>query len=155
MGIEELVSEARRKLTRLTPQEVERAVATDAILIDIRSETQRALDGTVPAARFVPRNVLEWRLDPSSPWRDPELARPDALVILMCDEGYQSSLAAATLKELGLSRATDLLGGFQAWRTAGLPVEPPAPGTLERTKTTPSSPQAGLPSEALFRVHGH
>ena len=155
MGIEELVSEARRKLARLTPKEVDRALATDAILIDIRSETQRAVDGTVAAARFVPRNVLEWRLDPSSPWHDPELARPDALVILMCDEGYQSSLAAATLKELGLRRATDLLGGFQAWRTAGLPVEAPPPGTLEATTTTPPSRQVGPPPEASFRVHGH
>jgi rhodanese-related sulfurtransferase len=155
MGVEQLVSEARRKLTRLTPHEVDRALTTDAILIDIRSETQRAVDGTVPAARFVPRNVLEWRLDPSSPWRDSELARPDALVILMCDEGYQSSLAAATLKELGLSRATDLLGGFQAWRTAGLSVEPPPRGTLERTTTTPPSREVGPPAEALFRLHGH
>ena len=78
--------------------------------MDIRSETQRATDGTVPGARFVPRNVLEWRLDPSSPSRDPELAQADALVVVMCDEGYQSSLAAATLQSLGLSRATDLVG---------------------------------------------
>jgi rhodanese-related sulfurtransferase len=124
MGIDELLGEARRKLSRLTPHEADRALAEGALLVDIRSETQRARDGTVPGARFVPRNVLEWRLDPSSDSSDPELARADALVVLMCDEGYQSSLAAATLQELGLSLATDLEGGFQAWRAAGLPVEP-------------------------------
>jgi rhodanese-related sulfurtransferase len=129
MGIEQLLSEARRKLTRLTPQEADRALANGALLVDIRSEKQRATDGTVPRARFVPRNVLEWRLDPSSRSRDPELARPDALIIVMCDEGYQSSLAAATLQELGLHRATDMAGGFRAWRAAGLAVAslPPAP----------------------------
>jgi rhodanese-related sulfurtransferase len=124
MGIEELLGEARERLDRLTPTEVDRALRDGAVLVDIRSETQRARDGTVPGARFIPRNVLEWRLDPSSGSRDPELARADALIVLMCDEGYQSSLAAATLQELGLSRATDLVGGFQAWRAAGLPVEP-------------------------------
>jgi len=125
MGIERLLNEARQKLTRLTPQEADRALADGALLIDIRSEEQRASDGTVPGARFVPRNVLEWRLDPSSPSRDPELARADALIVLMCDEGYQSSLAAATLQELGLRRATDLAGGFRAWRAAGLAVQLP------------------------------
>jgi rhodanese-related sulfurtransferase len=124
MGIEELLAEARRRLDRLTPRETDRALRDGAVLVDIRSETQRARDGTVPGARFVPRNVLEWRLDPSSRSRDPELARADALIVVMCDEGYQSSLAAAILQELGLSRATDLVGGFQAWRAAGLPVEP-------------------------------
>jgi rhodanese-related sulfurtransferase len=124
MGIEQLLGEARRRLDRLTPEQAHRARRDGAILVDIRSETQRARDGTVPGARFVPRNVLEWRLDPSSRSRDPELARADALIVVMCDEGYQSSLAAATLQELGLSRATDVVGGFQAWRAAGLPVEP-------------------------------
>lgn len=124
MGIEELLGEARGRLDRLTPKEADRALRDGAVLVDIRSETQRARDGTVPGARFVPRNVLEWRLDPSSRSRDPELAQADALIVVMCDEGYQSSLAAVTLQELGLSRATDLVGGFQAWRAAGLPVEP-------------------------------
>ena len=123
MGIEQLLREARQRLNRLTPKEADRALRDGAVLVDIRSETQRAGDGTVPGARFVPRNVLEWRLDPSSRSRDPELARADALVVVMCDEGYQSSLAAATLQELGLSRATDLVGGFQAWGAAGLPVD--------------------------------
>ena len=96
-----------------------------AHLVDIRSESQRAADGTVPGARFVPRNVLEWRLDPASRHRDPELADPRAMVVLMCDEGYASSLAAATVKGFGLEGATDLIGGFQAWRAEGLPVDAP------------------------------
>ena len=92
--------------------------------MDIRSDRQRAVDGVIPGARFIARNVLEWRLDPDSPDRDPELARPPARVILICDEGYQSSLAAATVQRFGLAEATDVVGGFQAWRAAGLPVEP-------------------------------
>ena len=124
MGIERLLKESRRKLERLTPQQAERALGEGGLLIDIRSDNQRASDGIVPGAVFIQRNVLEWRLDPSSPWGDPALARADSLVIVMCDEGYQSSLAAATLQELGLSRATDMVGGFQAWRAASLPVEP-------------------------------
>ena len=122
--IDELLAEARSRLTRLDPREAAAAVADGALLIDIRSESQRAADGVVPEAAFVARNVLEWRLDPESPWRDPELARTDRRVIVMCDQGYQSSLVAATLQDLGHADATDLAGGFQAWRGAGLPVEP-------------------------------
>ena len=98
-----------------------------AALVDIRSEGQRAADGVVPGAHPVPRNVLEWRLDPASDHRNPRLARRGARVILICDEGYQSSLAAATLRDLGID-ATDVIGGFQAWRQAGLPVVSPASG---------------------------
>jgi rhodanese-related sulfurtransferase len=93
--------------------------------VDIRSDSQRARDGEVPGAAFVPRNVLEWRCDPASPHRDPDLARRDRTVIVICDEGYQSSLAAANLRRFGLD-ATDVVGGFQAWRAAGLPVERPS-----------------------------
>lgn len=78
----------------------------------------------MPGAIVIARNVLEWRCDPDSDTRDPRLAALDRRVILMCDGGYQSSLAAATLQDMGLRRATDLVGGFQAWRAAGLPVEP-------------------------------
>ena len=104
-------------------------MAGGAVLIDIRSEFQRERDGVIPGAHCVPRNALEWRLDPASRHSDPSLGEDlDRLVILVCDEGYQSSLAAATLQDLGFSRATDLIGGFQAWREAGLSVEsrPPA-----------------------------
>jgi rhodanese-related sulfurtransferase len=122
--VDQLLDEARRKLRRLTPQEALEAARDGALLVDIRSETQRARDGAIPGARFVPRNVLEWRLDPASSSRDETLARPDALIVVICDAGYQSSLAAATLQELGLRRATDVDGGFRAWRSVGLPVEP-------------------------------
>ncbi|MGI8624560.1 MAG: rhodanese-like domain-containing protein [Solirubrobacteraceae bacterium] len=99
------------------------AVAAGAVLVDIRSDLQRARDGLVPGAVVVARNVLEWRCDPASADRDPAVSGPARRVVLMCDAGYQSSLAAATLQRLGLPLATDLAGGFQAWRAAGLPVE--------------------------------
>ena len=117
--IDELLEAARARLDRVSPAEAAAAVSDGALLVDIRSESQRADDGTLTEARFVPRNVLEWRLDPASEHRDPELASYDRRVIIMCNEGYQSSLAAATLKELGVE-ATDMIGGFQAWREAGL-----------------------------------
>jgi rhodanese-related sulfurtransferase len=124
-SVDELLTRARSRLDRVEPREAQAARESGALLIDIRSDSQRAADGVVPGAAFVPRNVLEWRLDPASPHREPELAHPDRRIVLMCDEGYQSSLAAATLQELGLPRATDLAGGFQAWRDAGLPVDRP------------------------------
>jgi len=123
-SVDQLLDEARRRLRRLTPAEALQASRDGALLVDIRSESQRARDGAIPGARFVPRNVLEWRLDPASSSRDDELARPEAQVVVFCDAGYQSSLAAAVLQELGLDRATDMEGGFQAWLGAGLPVEP-------------------------------
>jgi rhodanese-related sulfurtransferase len=121
--VERLLEEARSELARVSPAEAQAQAEESAVLVDIRSEAQRARDGTLPGAKWFPRNVLEWRLDPSSPDRDPEAARRDVPVIVMCDEGYQSSLAAATLRRFGLD-ATDVIGGFQAWRAAGLPVEP-------------------------------
>jgi rhodanese-related sulfurtransferase len=122
MGVEAMLDAARGRLQRLTPTEARQRVVAGALLIDIRSDAQRERDGVVPGALFISRNVLEWRCDPSSAWRDPVAADPDREVIVMCDEGYQSSLAAATLQDLGLERATDLIGGFQAWRAAGLEV---------------------------------
>jgi rhodanese-related sulfurtransferase len=122
--IDELLAEARSRLTRLDPVEADAAVRDGALLIDIRAESQRAADGVVPGALFIARNVLEWRCDPSSEHRDPRIDGRERQLIIMCNEGYQSSLAAAMLHELGLTRTTDLAGGFQAWRAAGLPVEP-------------------------------
>jgi rhodanese-related sulfurtransferase len=119
--VEELLAEARARLQRLSPEEASHAVRTDAVLIDIRSDDQRSTDGEIPGAIFVPRNVLEWRLDPASSYRDAQLARRDRRIVLLCNEGYQSSLAAETLTRFGLD-ATDVVGGFQAWRAAGLPV---------------------------------
>ncbi len=121
--VDQFLSEARARLARLGPEEAKRALEKGALLIDIRSDSQRAHDGLIPGAKVVPRNELEWRLDPECDYRDPELARPDAQLIVCCNEGYQSSLVAATLKDMGFDRATDLDGGFQAWREAGLPVE--------------------------------
>src|SRR6188474_791209 len=120
---EDLLAEARRDLERLEPSEAAAAIAAGALLVDVRSELQRERDGVVPGSIHFPRNVLEWRCDPSCEARDERVCDPSRLLIVMCDEGYQSSLAAANLKRLGFERATDLAGGFQAWRAAGLPVE--------------------------------
>jgi rhodanese-related sulfurtransferase len=121
--VDELLAEARRGLERLEPAAAAAAMEDGAILVDVRSELQRERDGVVPGSVFFPRNVLEWRCDPRSSARDERVGDRGRLLIVMCDEGYQSSLAAANLKRLGFERATDLAGGFQAWRAAGLPVE--------------------------------
>ena len=126
--VNELLAESRERLARLEPLQARAAMLSGSLLVDIRSEVQRHADGVVPGALFFPRNVLEWRLDPASGHADPRVPGPDAEVIVMCNEGYQSSLAAATLQDLGFARATDLVGGFQAWRAAGLPVEPAGTG---------------------------
>jgi rhodanese-related sulfurtransferase len=124
MTINDLVAAARRRLDRLTPEQARAAAFRGAVLIDIRSERQRGRDGLIPGAVFCPRNALEWRVDPASGHSDPALGGEfDRHLILVCDEGYQSSLAAATLQDLGFARAADVVGGFQAWRAAGLPVE--------------------------------
>jgi rhodanese-related sulfurtransferase len=120
--VAQLLEAARAELPRISPEEAHAAVLAGAALVDIRSETQRRKDGGIATATPIPRNVLEWRLDPACPDRDPELARRDGVVILICDGGYQSSLAAATLRRFGLD-AADVIGGFKAWRAAGLPVE--------------------------------
>ena len=125
--IDELLADARRRLARLDPAQALRAMRAGAALIDIRSDTQIARDGIIAGALVIPRNVLEWRLDPVSQLRHPRAPQLDDQVILLCDEGCQSSLAAATLQQLGFARATDVEGGFQAWRAAGLPVEQPSP----------------------------
>jgi rhodanese-related sulfurtransferase len=122
LTIDELLATARDRLCRLHPAEALAAMRAGAALIDIRGDSQIARDGTVPGALVIARNVLEWRLDPASQHRHPQAPGLPDCVIVLCDEGYQSSLAAATLQELGFARATDVVGGFQAWRGAGLPV---------------------------------
>jgi rhodanese-related sulfurtransferase/DNA-binding transcriptional ArsR family regulator len=124
--IDELLACARQEISRLDPRVAHAAVRAGATLIDIRSDSQIAADGTIPGALVIARNVLEWRLDPTSPFRHPAAPGLDDQVILLCNEGYQSSLAAATLRQLGFSGVSDVEGGFQAWRDAGLPVQPPA-----------------------------
>jgi len=121
-SVEQLLADARAGLRRLTPEQARDATGAGAVLVDIRSDSQRARDGVIPGARFVPRNVLEWRLDPACPHRDPGLARSGAWIVLICDEGFQSSLAAATVSTFGLA-ATDVIGGFRAWRADGLDVQ--------------------------------
>jgi rhodanese-related sulfurtransferase len=120
--VDGLLASARDQLDRLSPESALSAARDGAVLVDIRSEAQLRRDGLIPGAAVIPRNVLEWRLDPACPDRDPEVAQRGRRVILICDEGYQSSLAAATLKQFGLD-ATDVIGGAQAWRAAGLPLE--------------------------------
>ena len=114
--VEELLEAARSRLRRVEPAQVDDELARGAVLVDIRDESQRAAGGAVPEAVVIPRNVLEWRCDPSSPWRDPRVSDPSRRLIVMCEEGYQSSLVAAALQELGHPDATDLVGGYQAWR---------------------------------------
>ena len=111
--IDELLAAARARLERVGPADAQAAIAEGALLVDIRAESLRERDGIVPGSTFIARNVLEWRV---------EQMRSAPRVVVMCNEGYQSSLAAATLRDLGLE-ATDLVGGFQAWRAAGLPLD--------------------------------
>ena len=118
----EILAAARQRLHRLSPAGASAAMARGALLVDIRPERQRAAEGGVPGALCVERNVLEWRFDPCSDARLPQAASHDLRVIVMCSQGYASSLAAASLQDLGLHRATDLAGGFLAWAAAGLPV---------------------------------
>jgi rhodanese-related sulfurtransferase len=122
--IDQLLDAARARLQRVDPAAGQAAMADGARLVDIRADSQLAQDGVVPGALVLSRNVLEWRLDPDCAHRHPDAPGTDERVIVMCNEGYQSSLAAATLQDLGFDRATDLIGGFQAWRAAGLPVAP-------------------------------
>jgi rhodanese-related sulfurtransferase len=122
--VAQLLADARARLNRLEPERAQAAVSAGGLLIDIRSEFQRKRDGVIPGSRFIARNVLEWRCDPASPWRDRAITDARTRPILICNEGYQSSLAAATLQQLGLHDATDVIGGFQAWKAAGLPLEP-------------------------------
>jgi rhodanese-related sulfurtransferase len=121
--VEQLLVDVRNGLRRRTVEEALADMADGLRLVDIRSNAQRAADGLIPGAVHVPRNVLEWRLDPACPHRDPELGRRDARIALICNEGYQSSLAAATVARFGLAEVNDVIGGFQAWCAAGLPVE--------------------------------
>jgi len=125
--VERLLRRARRRLSRLEPREVEGRLADGAVLVDIRPEPQRVRDGEPRGAVVVCRNVLEWRCDLHSPWREERLCAGAPRLILICDEGCQSSLAAAALHDLGRSDATDVVGGFRAWVAAGLPVRAASP----------------------------
>lgn len=119
--IDVIVEQARRRLYRLRPQEAYAAAAGDALLVDIRPHINRRLEGAIPGALIIDRNVLEWRLDPASD-SHLDVASYDALVVLFCNEGYASSLAAASLKDIGIAAATDMIGGYRAWCALGLPT---------------------------------
>ncbi|MEU5418161.1 rhodanese-like domain-containing protein [Streptomyces sp. NPDC020799] len=123
MRVEELLAAARTGLDRLGPLEAATVQTEGGLLVDIRYAALRERDGLVPGALVVERNELEWRLDPLSEHRAAEATGHDLRVVVICDEGYASSLAAASLRLLGIRHATDLAGGFQAWRAAGLPVD--------------------------------
>ncbi|WP_408638186.1 rhodanese-like domain-containing protein [Nonomuraea corallina] len=121
-SIEWILADRRRSLHRLSPAEAYARWLGGALVVDIRPAAQRAEEGEVPGALVIERNVLEWRFDPVGEARLPEATGYDVEVIVLCSEGYTSSLAAASLHELGLTRSTDVIGGFRAWREAGLPA---------------------------------
>jgi rhodanese-related sulfurtransferase len=125
--IDDLVEDARARIRRLTPEEAREAQANGAVILDTRTYEQRHEHGVIPGAIVVSRNVIEWRVDPTSGWDDPDIVGRTGPVIVMCQEGFASSLAAATLIGLGIEDATDLAGGFEAWKDAGLPVAEAAP----------------------------
>jgi Rhodanese-related sulfurtransferase len=121
--VDDLLEAARARLERLTPQDAAEAVEYGALLVDTRPVEQRQREGAIPGALLIERNVLEWRLDPVSPSRIPEATSYDIEVVVVCRQGYSSSLAAASLRAIGLHRTTDLAGGVEAWLAAGLPVD--------------------------------
>jgi len=120
--LEELLAEARAKIVRLSPAQAMEAVTQGALLVDIRSDFARGRDGVASGAVHVPRTVLEWRFEPGGAWRSPWAGGLDQQVIVLCEHGYSSSLAAAALVDLGYQSVADVEGGFEAWRAAGLPA---------------------------------
>jgi len=122
-AIDEVLEWARERFARVEPERAAEEHAHGALLVDTRTAAQRAASGHIPGAVVIDRNVLEWRLDPTSPWRIAEASDLQVRVIVLCAEGYSSSLAAASLQDIGLVNATDIIGGFKAWKAAGLPVE--------------------------------
>jgi rhodanese-related sulfurtransferase len=113
--VDNLLADARARLTRVSADDLDSEIAQGALVVDTRPQEQRERDGEMPGAIVIDRNVLEWRLDPASSVRIPSVTDHDVRIIVVCNEGFSSSLVAATLQDLGLRRATDLIGGFQAW----------------------------------------
>ena len=128
-SIAEVLADARARLSRLTPREAYAAQQSGAVLVDIRPQRHREIEGELPGGLAVDRNVLEWRFDPSSDARL-GIASYNLQVIVVCNEGYTSSLAAAALQDLGLHRATDVIGGYRAWVAEGLPTAPAGAATV-------------------------
>ncbi|MFD8737540.1 rhodanese-like domain-containing protein [Streptomyces sp. NPDC059618] len=128
VNIDNLLEQVRASLDRVEAEQAFAAVERgEALLVDTRYAALRERDGLIPGALVIERNELEWRLDPTGSHRVPEATSHDLRIVLFCNEGYASSLAAESLRRLGLHRATDLVGGFQAWKSAGLPVTTPDP----------------------------
>jgi len=132
--IDEVVERARRRLVRVTPEQAAAELAQGALVVDIRTESDRTVEGEIPGAIAIDRTVLEWRLDPTSPSRLDEAKDHQVRVIVVCAEGYSSSLAAASLQDIGMLNATDLIGGFKAWKAAGLSVKPWVPKPSDPTR---------------------
>jgi rhodanese-related sulfurtransferase len=120
--LDEMLKQARARIRRLEPRSAHEAAANGALIIDIRSATDRDRDGVIPGSLHIPRTVLEWRLAPDSPWRSPYAPDLDQELLLLCDHGYSSSLAAAALHDLGFINAGDIMGGFEGWREVALPT---------------------------------
>jgi rhodanese-related sulfurtransferase len=129
--VDEMLERARSTYRRVSPFEAAHLWASGGLLVDTRPAAQRAEFGEIPGAIVIERNVLEWRLDPTSPHRHEKITGPDQDIVVLCQSGYASSLAARSLRELGLARATDLEGGYEAWLEAGLPT------TLSRSRVQP------------------
>lgn len=140
------MAEAAAKIERLQPAEALAALEQGARLIDVRSDVHRERDGIVPGSFHIPRTVLEWRLDPESPWRNQHLGGLDERIVLLCDHGYCSVLAAGTLADLGF-RVGDVVGGFAAWHDAGLPTAPAPVRRRGPTEPPGIGPADQAPSE--------
>ena len=122
LTLDDMLAQARARIRRLEPRSAYEAAANGAVIIDIRSATDRERDGVIPGSLHIPRTVLEWRLAPDSPWRSSYAPELDQIILLLCDHGYSSSLAAATLTDLGFTNAGDVVGGIAAWHQTGLPT---------------------------------
>jgi rhodanese-related sulfurtransferase len=122
--IDDLLRESRSRLERLEPEEAHVAQREGVLIVDTRSHDERARHGVIPGSVHIPRSVLEWRLDPDADaaYRNPHVQGLDQRIVLVCAHGYSTSLAAATLQDLGFTRATDMVGGFTAWKERGLPL---------------------------------
>jgi MFS family permease len=151
-SVHDLLAEARERIApRLEPEEAQAALAAGALLIDLRSRDERRAHGVVPGSLHIPRSVLEWRVDPDSGFANPHITSLDCRLVLFCAQGFSSSFAAAGLRELGCDQATDMIGGFDAWKAAGLPVRPP----VEEQDAGPDElPGMGPPEPAGFPPAG-
>jgi rhodanese-related sulfurtransferase len=151
-GIDELLAAARARLLRLTPQQAFREQAAGAVLVDIRPAAQRAEQGEITGSVVVERNHLEWRLDPGCEARLPWVTGYAHRIIVFCVDGYTSSLAAASLHDLGLCRATDVIGGFRAWSAAGLPTALGGAGTVTLAPGAAAAAASRLPPAVRLQV---